>query len=148
MVPFRLKAKTLDIGALRTLMAVDEKSTIPLYMATVEAILRDIASRSADGSMDYLEFKRRLSKEKFDQIQSNMIRLRMNLLESFLDFDGTAPVPDFKAGEVTIIDLSDPLLTPSTACILFKLGLEHFLQSSVPGKMVVLDEAHKVFPLT
>jgi hypothetical protein len=144
MVPFHLKSKTLDIGALHTLMAVDEKSTMPLYMATVEAILRDIASRSADGSLDYLEFKRRLAKEKFDSTQTNMLSMRMNLLESFLDLKGTAPVPDFKPGEVTIIDLSDPFLTPSTACILFKLGLEHFLQSRAPGKMVVLDEAHKV----
>ncbi|KAF1928308.1 uncharacterized protein M421DRAFT_158285 [Didymella exigua CBS 183.55] len=143
MLPFRLKAKTLDIGVLHTLMAVDEKSTMPLYMATVEAILRDIASKSADCSLDYLEFKRRLAKEKFDQTQTNMLKMRMNLLESFLDLDGTAPVPDFNQGEVTIIDLSDPFLTPSTACILFKLGLEQFLQSSAPGKMVVLDEAHK-----
>ncbi|KAJ4333429.1 hypothetical protein N0V87_007625 [Didymella glomerata] len=69
--------------------------------------------------------------------------MRMNLLESFLDLKGTASVPEFNPGEVTIIDLSDPFLTPSTACILFKLGLERFLQSSAPGKMVVLDEAHK-----
>ncbi|KAJ4373674.1 hypothetical protein N0V86_007817 [Didymella sp. IMI 355093] len=143
MVPFRLKTRTLDIGALHTLMAVDEKSTMPLYMATVEAVLREIASRSADGSLDYLEFKRRLAKEKFDSTQKNMLSMRMNLLESFLDLESTAPVPDFKPGEVTIIDLSDPFLTPSTACILFKLGLEQFLQSKAPGKMVVLDEAHK-----
>lgn len=144
MVPFRLKARTLDISALHTLMAVDDKSTIPLYMATVEAILRDIASKSADGSLDYLEFKRRLAKEKFDSTQTTMLSMRMNLLESFLDLNGTEPVHKYKPGEVTIIDLSDAFLTPSTACILFKLGLEQFLQSNAPGKMVVLDEAHKV----
>jgi hypothetical protein len=144
MMPFRLKAKTLDIGALRTLMAVDEKSAVPLYMATVEAILRDIATKSIDGCMNYIEFKRRLAKEDFDSKQINMLKMRINLLESLLDMNGTAPMPDFKPGEVTIIDLSDPFLTPSTACILFKLGLEQFLQSNAPGKMVVLDEAHKV----
>ncbi|XPS80812.1 hypothetical protein M3J09_012758 [Ascochyta lentis] len=142
-VPFRLKAKTLDIGALHTLMAVDEKATMPLYMATVEAILRGISSESKDGSLDYLEFKRRLAKENFDSVQSNMLKMRMNLLESFLDLTGSAPEPSFKPGEVTIMDLSDPFVTPSTACILFKLGLENFLQSRVPSKMVVLDEAHK-----
>jgi hypothetical protein len=147
MVPFHLKSEALDIGALHTLMAVDEKSTTPLYMATVEAILRDIASRSADGSLNYLEFKRRLAEEKFDSTQKTMLSMRMNLLESFLDLKGTASVPEFNPGEVTIIDLSDPFLTPSTACILFKLGLERFLQSSAPGKMVVLDEAHKVCDL-
>lgn len=144
MVPFRLKAKSLDIGALHSLMVVDDKSTMPLYMATVEAILRDIATKSADGSMDYIEFKRRIAQEKLDPLQSNMLRMRMNLLESFLDLEDTAAVPNFQAGEITIIDLSDPFLTSGTACILFKIGLEHFLQSSAPGKMIVLDEAHKV----
>ena len=147
MIPLRLKARTLDIGALHTLMAVDEKLTMPLYMATVEAILRGIASESEDGSLDYLEFKRRLAEEKFDPVQKVMLKMRMNLLESFLDLSGTAPAPSFNPGEVTIIDLSDPFLTPSTACILFKLSLEQFLQSRAPGKMVVLDEAHKVCPL-
>lgn len=144
MVPFRLKAQSLDIGALHTLMAVDDKSTMPLYMATVEAILRAIASESPDGSLNYLEFKRRLAEERFDSTQTNMLNMRMNLLESFLDLKGTARTPDFRPGEVTIIDLSDAFLTPSTACILFKLGLEQFLQSRASGKMVVLDEAHKV----
>lgn len=144
MVPFRLKAKTLDIGALHSLMAVDEKSTTSLYMVTVEAILREIATKSADGSMDYAEFKRRIAEEKWDSTQSNMLKMRTNLLESFLDLDGTTSVPDFRPGDITIIDLSDPFLTPSTACILFKLALEQFLQSSASGKMVVLDEAHKV----
>ena len=144
MVPFRLKAKTLDIGALHSLMAVDEKSTTPLYMVTVEAILRELATKSADGSMDYAEFKRRIAEEKWDSTQSNMLKMRTNLLESFLDLDGTTSVPDFRPGDITIIDLSDPFLTPSTACILFKLALEQFLQSSASGKMVVLDEAHKV----
>jgi hypothetical protein len=147
MMPLRLKARTLDIGALHTLMAVHEKSTMPLYMATVEAILREIASESEDGSLDYLEFKHRLAEEKFDPVQTVMLKMRMNLLESFLDLSGAAPAPSFKPGEITIIDLSDPFLTPSTACILFKLGLEQFLQSRAPGKMVVLDEAHKVYRL-
>jgi hypothetical protein len=144
MVPFRLKVKTLDIGALYTLMAVDEKSTMPLYMATVEAILRDMVTRSFDGSLDYSEFTWRLAKEKFDATQSNMLQMRMNLLDSFLDLDNKAPMPDFKPGGITIVDLSDPFLTSSTACVLFKLGLEQFLQSSAPGKMIALDEAHKV----
>lgn len=143
-IPFKLKARTLDIGALRTLMAVDEKSTVPLYMARVEAILRGIASESVDGCLDYSEFKRRLAQENFDPTQTNMLEMRLNLLESFLDMQGNAPEADFLPGEITIMDLSDAFISPGTACILFKLGLERFLQSSAPGKMVVLDEAHKV----
>jgi hypothetical protein len=143
-IPFKLKAKTLDIGALRTLMAVDEKSTVPLYMARVEAILRGIAAESFDGSLDYAEFKKRLVEENFDPTQTNMLEMRLNLLESFLDMTGNAPEPDFRPGEITIMDLSDAFISAGTACILFKLGLERFLQSPTPSKMVVLDEAHKV----
>ncbi|KAH6638893.1 hypothetical protein C7974DRAFT_409894 [Boeremia exigua] len=151
MIPFRLKAETLDIGTLHTLMAVNEKSTMPLYMATVEAILRKIASKSVSGTLNYLEFKRRLAAERFDPVQTTMLKMRMNLLESFLDLDGTASEPDFSPGEITIIDLSDPFLTTSTACILFKLALERFLQSSymldTSGSKILTDYLTKVIRL-
>lgn len=144
-MPFRLNAKALDISALRTLMAVDDKATVPLYMAKVESILRDIASKSKDGSLDYKIFKTRLAKENFDPTQKNVLEMRLNLLESFLDLTGKAIDPEYRPGEITILDLSDPFVTPGTACILFKLGLERFLQSSRDvAKLVVLDEAHKV----
>jgi hypothetical protein len=143
-IPFRLRAKTLDIGALRTLMAIDEKSAVPLYMAKVESILREIAGKSKDGSLDYTKFKKALKLETFDATQTNMLEMRLNLLESFLDLTDTAPQPDYLPGEITIMDLSDAFISPSTACILFKLGLERFLQCETPGKLVVLDEAHKV----
>jgi hypothetical protein len=143
-LPFKLKARTLDIGTLLTLMAVNEKAEVPLYMAKVESILRAIATESKDGLFDYNLFKERLALENFDPKQTNMLEMRLGLLESFLDKTNTVPDPKYRPGEVTIIDLSDPFVTPNTACILFKLGLERFMQSSVPGKMVVLDEAHKV----
>jgi hypothetical protein len=143
-IPFRLRAKTLDISALRTLMAIDEKSSVPLYMAKVESILRAIASKSEDGSLDYAKFKQALKLESFDPTQTNMLYMRLNLLESFLDLTDEAPQPDFLPGEITIMDLSDAFVTPSTACILFKLGLERFLKCPAPGKLIVLDEAHKV----
>jgi hypothetical protein len=143
-IPFRLRAKMLDISALRTLMAIDEKSTVPLYMAKVESILREIASKSKDGSLDYVKFKQALKLESFDPTQTNMLDMRLNLLESFLDLTDKAPQPEFLPGEITIMDLSDAFVSPSTACILFKLGLERFLQCPAPGKLVVLDEAHKV----
>jgi len=143
-IPFRLKAKGLDIGSLRTLMAVDDKATTPLYMSRVEAILRDIATQSEDGCLDYVQFKSRLDDENFDPTQRNMLDMRLNQLESFMDLTDKAREPSFHPGEITIMDLSDAFMTPNTACILFKLGLERFLQSSASAKMVVLDEAHKV----
>jgi hypothetical protein len=125
-------------------MGIDEKSTVPLYMAKVESILRSIAAKSKDGSLDYAKFKKALKQEKFDATQSNMLDMRLNLLESFLDLTDKAPQPDFLPGEITIMDLSDAFISPNTACVLFKLGLERFLQNPTQGKLVVLDEAHKV----
>ncbi|KAF1848037.1 uncharacterized protein K460DRAFT_279645 [Cucurbitaria berberidis CBS 394.84] len=142
-IPFKLKAKALDIGPLMALMAVNEKSEVPLYMARVESILRAIATETKEGVFDYDLFKKRLAMENFDPKQTNMLEMRLGLLESFLDKTGKAPEPQFRQGEITIIDLSDPFVTPHTACILFKLCLERYMQSPTPGKMVVLDEAHK-----
>lgn len=142
-IPFRLKAKALDIATLLALMAINEKSELPLYMARVESILRNIATENEDGVFDYDLFKERLDLENFDPTQTNMLNMRLDLLESFLDKTGKAPEPQFRQGEITIIDLSDPFVTPHTACILFKLCLERFMQSRALGKMVVLDEAHK-----
>ncbi len=144
-ISFKLNSKTLDIVALRTLMGVDEEN-VPLYMAKVESLVRNIASQSKDGCLDYKTSKERLSKEYFDDKQKNMLEMRLNLLESFIDSKGSAVVPDYRPGELTIIDLTDPFATPNTACILFKLGLDQFLQSSATSKMIVLDEAHKVNP--
>jgi hypothetical protein len=145
-LPFKLKAKSLDIRALLTLMAVSEKAEVPLYMAKVQSILRTIALENEDGVFDYKLFTERILLENFDPKQSNMLDLRLGLLESFLDMKGDDPEPQFRPGEVTIIDLSDPFVTSNTACILFKLCLDRFMQSRAPAKMVVLDEAHKVGP--
>jgi len=143
-IPFKLNARSLDIGTLLALMAVDEKSAVPLYMAKVEAILRSISTNSTDGSLDFIQFKRMLRRERFDPRQRHMLDMRLNLLESFLDLDDEVVMPDFLPGEITIMDLSDPFVTPTTACMLFKLGLDRFLRSPrSSSKIVVLDEAHK-----
>lgn len=125
-------------------MGMNEKSEVPLYMAKVESILRAIATENEDGVFDYSLFKQRVAMENLDPRQTNMLDMRLGLLESFLDKDENTPEPTFRPGEITIMDLSDPFITPNTACILFKLGLERFTQSRTLGKMVVLDEAHKV----
>ncbi|KAJ4377930.1 hypothetical protein N0V83_000760 [Neocucurbitaria cava] len=142
-IPFKINAQALDVGTLLTLMAVDDKVEVPLYMAKIESILRDIATKSKTGIFDYKLFKKKLEAANFDQHQKRMLDQRLSLLESFLDVAGQAPEPQFRQGEITIVDLSDPMVTASTACILFKLCLGRFMQSSAPGKMVVLDEAHK-----
>lgn len=73
-----------------------------------------------------------------------MLQMRLGLLESFLDLDNSCLVPQFKEGKITIMDMSCPFVGANTACILFRIGLQLYLQSKAAGKMVVLDEAHKV----
>jgi hypothetical protein len=124
-------------------MAVDSSSAPPLYLAQVTKILRDI-NMANNGRFDYFEFKHRLQLCDFNPAQINMLQLRLDLLESFLDLTGNAPQPKFHPGEVTIMDMSCPFVDANTACVLFKIGLDRYLESGVSGKMVVLDEAHKV----
>jgi len=48
-------------------------------------------------------------------------------------------------GHLTIVDLSCPCVTPENACSLFNICLSLFVeQSSAGGRIVALDEAHKV----
>jgi hypothetical protein len=139
---FKLKPHNLDIEIMLTLMNVSESNAQPLYMAAVTQILREMATEG--GEFNYLEFQVRLRDCPFNPAQRNMLQLRLDLLESFLDFDNTGAELRFREGEVTIMDMSCPFVDANTACILFKIGLQRYLQSEAAGKMIVLDEAHKV----
>jgi hypothetical protein len=139
---FKLKPHNLDIEIMLTLMNVHESDETPLYMAAVTQILREMATEG--DAFNYFTFKDRLNECHFNLVQTNMLQMRLGLLESFLDLDNSCPEPQFKEGEVTILDMSCPFVDANTACILFKIGLQRYLQSKATGKMVVLDEAHKV----
>ncbi|KAF2790806.1 hypothetical protein K505DRAFT_250411 [Melanomma pulvis-pyrius CBS 109.77] len=141
-IPYKLKPWNLDIDIMLTLMAVNESDDQPLYMAQVTNILRDMAT-NGDGRLNYGLFKKRIEQCNFNPVQVNMLQLRLNLLESFLDLKNTCSEPSFRPGEITIMDMSCPFVDANTACILFKIGLQRYLQSNAPGKMIVLDEAHK-----
>jgi hypothetical protein len=138
---FKLKPHNLDIDIMLTLMNVNESGDTPLYMAAVTQILRQMATEG--GSFNYSSFKTRLRGCRFNPVQVNMLQMRLALLESFLDLNNSCPEPQFRDGEVTIMDLSDPFVDANTACILFRIGLQRYLQSEAAGKMIVLDEAHK-----
>jgi hypothetical protein len=141
-VPYKLKPSNLDIDTMLVLMAVNESDTTPLYLAEVIKILRDMATKNT-GSFNYTEFKKQLNRCNFNASQQNMLQLRLDLLESFLDLKNQIPEPKYQPGEITIMDMSCPFVDANTACILFKIGMQQYLRSNTPGKMVVLDEAHK-----
>ena len=142
--PFKLPPKTLNIGTMLTLMSVDTSESAPLYMSQVTKILRDMASKSSK-AFDYLAFKRQLAAAKLDRKQIDFLNQRLDLLESFLDLQGSTPGPTFEPGTITIIDLSCPFVDVNTACVLFKIGMAMYLESSPStGKLIAVDEAHKV----
>lgn len=154
-------------------------------------------ARATDGAtqFDYEGFKERITCEISHPTQKQMIELRMNLLEEFVQFGESSgfeqkrgkesgPKDDkraqrdlfnkrdqerkkrmakegiwsFEIGNLTIVDLSDPLIDESAACVLFNMCLSIFLEESNgsrenrsqkekrcrKGRIVALDEAHKV----
>lgn len=142
--PFKLHPNDLNVSTMLTLMSVDNSQSQPLYLATVTKVLRQMATESSAG-FDYLKFRRLLRMAKLDKKQVEFLNQRLDLLESFLDLKEETTKPEFKAGEITIIDLSCPFLDASTACVLFKIGMGIYLDSDPStGKLIVLDEAHKV----
>ena len=74
----------------------------------------------------------------------------MALLESFLAKSKGSGDPSlqenrFAAGQLTIVDLSDPFIDPASACGIFEVMTRLFLRAKVDtGKVIVVDEAHKV----
>ena len=142
--PFRLRPRDLNVGSILNLMSVDQSQSAPLYIGQITKILRELASHSPDG-FDYSEFKRRLEKSPLTRSQQGPLRQRLDLLESFLVVDDSAPSWTFESGGVTIIDLSCPFVDANMACMLFNIGIRLYLESGLTtGKVIAIDEAHKV----
>jgi len=141
--PLRLQPRHLNISTMLSLMSLGKNDTVPLYMAQVTKVLREMAIHSR-GSFDYLEFRARLDALPLDRLQTFFLDQRLDLLDSFLDLKGESSGNYFLDGGVTILDLSCPFMDQSTACILFRVAIDLFLHAHPSrGKMIVADEAHK-----
>jgi len=116
-------------------------------------ILREMAIESQGlGRFNYTAFKDKLSATQFARGQDGPMKLRLDLLESFMrrstglsrkvlantknDFLVGSP------GSLTIVDLTDPVIDADSACVLFDICLSVFIQQTQCGKIVALDEAH------
>jgi hypothetical protein len=100
-------------------------------------------------SFDYYEFVKLIAAEQFSDKQNGPLRLRLDVLESFMRPNKAAASKNILAGEpgtLTIVDLTDPFLDADTACLLFDICLSEFLEKTPCGKIVALDEAHNVSP--
>lgn len=103
-------------------------------------------------SFNYNLFKAKLRTEGFSDKQNEPLKLRLELLESFLEMENTTnsqsiasqSIWEFAPGSLTIIDLSCPFVDEASACALFDICLGIFLQARQGGRVVALDEAHKV----
>ncbi|KAH9911387.1 uncharacterized protein B0H18DRAFT_1169579, partial [Fomitopsis serialis] len=141
----KFSEEELDAQAFLSMMAIGASDSVPLYMQTILSILRDLGERYT-----YQAFKTalELKKTKFNPAQLSGLEQRTALLESFLDKKApgkfhVAPAR-FAAGQITIIDLSDPFIDPASACGLFDIIVRLFVRSQVnTGKVLVVDEAHK-----
>lgn len=141
-----------------------------------------VESQGAQG-LDYDAFRKRIDGEAFTGQQTAPLKLRLELLESFIDrrskteegqqepiFPDTKAGKqarlkwfvqkaqersiekqsadrawDFEPGSLTIVDLSCPFVDESSACGLFGICLDLFLESrNTASRIVALDEAHKV----
>ncbi|KAF2760277.1 hypothetical protein EJ05DRAFT_508831 [Pseudovirgaria hyperparasitica] len=153
---FVLRPEDLNTARLQTLMAFGEKNGhLPLYMTKVNQVLRVMARVHKDGGMltllRYQKFKRDLAALDLSDTQRGPLDLRVSLLEDYMKLNppknsGGPYLPLFTArpGELTIVDLSTPLLDQAAACSLFNICLELFLEAdNGVAKIVGLDEAHK-----
>ncbi|KAI1118026.1 hypothetical protein F5Y14DRAFT_400866 [Nemania sp. NC0429] len=153
----RLNESDLNTKRMKDLMAVGS-GTMPLYMHVVQRILRDLRLEQQQNStpFSYSDFRHRIMKEDWRPEQLAPLQQRLDTLESFLAKKPTPVGGVFKipvlpstswtpeAGQLTIVDLSCPCVTPEMACSLFNICLSVFLeQGAAIGRVVALDEAHK-----
>lgn len=144
--PLYFSEAELDAQAFLSMMAVGSSESAPLYVQTVLTILRNLGEKYTYGAfMLALED----SKRDFNPAQLSGLKQRMSLLTSFLDKSPKSlkrrqTTSRFAAGQLTIIDLTDPFIDPSWACGLFEIVTRLFVRSELQtGKVLVVDEAHK-----
>ncbi|GBF62506.1 hypothetical protein TMEN_5052 [Trichophyton mentagrophytes] len=164
--PLQIDQKDLNTKRMQDLMAVNQEGgPMPLYMYTAKTILRDMRTQQqlTGTRFDYKEFKERLINSDLTPTQLRPLKQRLDTLQSFIPqgqantyskkrnksllSEGTDWEP--KSGRLTIVDLSCPCISPDTACSLFNVCLEIFLeQDSVIGRVMALDKAYKYMNLS
>ncbi|KAJ9217610.1 hypothetical protein DTO166G4_792 [Paecilomyces variotii] len=149
-VPMYFREEYLNITMMKTLMAIGGEGNTPLYIEVLSQVLRGMAMESQGSrGLNYKLFKQRLESERFSKDQLAPLRLRLQLLESFLDTSPkssskTADIWEFEKGTLTIVDLSCPFVDENDACALFNICLSLFLENrGTSGRLIALDEAHK-----
>lgn len=153
-MPLYLTTSQLNISRILKLMAVDPSTDkTPLYMEVVRNIVRQMAMEGP--GFAYHEFRRRLTQVKWAAGQEVPLKLRLQLLDTFLapsaltetsrPAQAEMDIWAFAPGSLTIVDLSDPFMASEDACSLFSICLSIFMEDrGTCGRVVAVDEAHKV----
>ncbi|KAK3615438.1 hypothetical protein LTR22_027438 [Elasticomyces elasticus] len=141
----------LSVERMHRLMAFADKETLmPLYMLVAVRVLRRMAIDAKGAAFNYFQSKTTFEKGNLTKDQLGPLNLRLELLESFLDFSKAKERQDLKSvlnldtGSLTIVDLTDPFMDPGTVCILFDncLSLTEEYRP-ICGLVIALDEADK-----
>ncbi|KAH9894405.1 hypothetical protein C8Q73DRAFT_515623 [Cubamyces lactineus] len=144
--PLTFSHSELDAQAILSMMAVGSSESAPLYMQSILSILRELGE-----NFTYTNFLAEIKEAKKDMNphQKAALDQRLSLLASFVDPLKSRKGSLFKPGRLTIIDLSDPFIDPSSACSLFEIVTRLFVRADVgTGKVLVVDEAHKYLSAT
>nr|OQO15493.1 hypothetical protein B0A51_17349 [Rachicladosporium sp. CCFEE 5018] len=169
-LPLLLQDHQLTNERMQRMMSVFENECkTPLYMDVIMRSLRDVALDPSPFSMVTLEAL--IQFQTFDRVQENFLKQRMDLLKSFCSsgarsyhtralenaigqatraiINSHPPIPEFdvlqiEPGTLTIVDLSDPSISTSTACMLFDICLSIAKEKPITsGLVIALDEAHR-----
>lgn len=151
---FLLPPSELSVERMHRLMAFSEKSdSVPLYMEVIQRILRSMAISGQGRGFNYGEFLQQLDAASLTSEQQRPMRLRLDLLQSFMRWPPTKAdlkkkeprrLMSLQPGTLTIVDLSDPFLDDATVCMLFDICLSIAKEKRPScGLVVALDEAHK-----
>lgn len=155
-VPLYLSEDSLNISRMLKLMAVDTSSAqTPMYMEVVMGIIREMAMEGRP--FMYSTFLQRIGSVVWAPGQRVPLDLRLQMLDTFLapsaltkstrPAQASESIWSFEPGTMTIVDLSDPMVSSDDACSLFSICLSIFLETRAEcGRVVALDEAHKVMP--
>ncbi|GLB07601.1 hypothetical protein AtubIFM57258_002949 [Aspergillus tubingensis] len=159
--PLYIDQNDLNTEQMMDLMAVSQgDGELPLYMHTAKRILREMrtSQQETQSGFDYKAFKNKILDSGLTPGQLEPLKQRLEMLESFMPqsqvtkatYKRAQTLPkqgslwEPKAGQLTILDLSCPCISPGTACSLFNISLAIFMeQESDIGRVVALDEAHK-----
>ncbi|KAG8764562.1 hypothetical protein FRC15_007546 [Serendipita sp. 397] len=130
--PLKLAEGDLNAKRMLSMMGWDDQETMPLYLQSALAILRDMGSNFTYGG-----FLHQLRQRIFNMSQSSMLQMRLGLLDSFLHGGGQDISSYFGPGKLLIIDLSDRFVDGKTASMLFDICLGLFMEWKAPtGKLI------------